>query len=193
MFFTLIIPAYNPGQIIKLFNSIIAQHEPDLLVIVCDDRPDDGIRDVTELYDRLLNIKYCHTKDREMHSPGNTRLDALQYVPDDTVYLLFADDDDYFNPDMLPKIKNKLIQEKMPPMVFTDVYAVTLRHGVQDIYNLNNYERKLLLSKGVFLHGVFYRWDFIKSNGCTFKENISSHEDGYFNAMCISSLICNNM
>jgi len=190
MFFTLIIPAYNPGQIIKLFNSIIAQHEPDLLVIVCDDRPDDGIKDVTELYDRLLNIKYCHTKDREMHSPGNTRLDALQYVPDDTVYLLFADDDDYFNPDMLPKIKNKLIQEKLPFVAMTNFWATKLKYNSTDIYNTNNYYRIYQPDNGVFLHGNFYRWDFVKENGCTFKENISSHEDGYFNSMCLGELIC---
>lgn len=193
MFFTLIIPAYNPQWIIRLFESIIRQQEPDLLVIVCDDRKDEELKDITELYEMRLHIKYCHTKNHTIHQPGNTRMDAMEYVPDDTKYVFFADDDDFFDDGALPKIKQAIIDNNYPPFIMTDIYSTVLNDDATNPWDITQFHNVKKLDLSVFLHGNFYSWKYLKDNNITFKENISSTEDGYFNNMVVNQLLVDDI
>lgn len=180
MFFTLIIPAFNADQICKLLYSIICQDEKDLEIIICDDSESNFIYKIYEIYEKNvpnINIKYFKTERHKYKCPGNTRYDAMKHISKDTKYILFADDDDFIEPNQLPKIKEFIIQNNYPEMIFSRIYEVndTKCENIQDIYNDEQYPKNKILDSFVWLHGNLYRYDFIFKNKINFKEDLHSH------------------
>lgn len=198
MFFTLIIPAFNADQIEKLLYSIICQDEEDLEVIICDDSDYNLIYNIYEIYQNNIpniNIRYFKTEKHKYKCPGNTRYDAMKHISKDAKYILFADDDDFLEPNQLHKIKEFIIQNNYPEMVFSKIYEVhdTNCKDINNIYENGQYPKNKILDSFVWLHGNLYRYDFIFKNGINFKENLRSHEDAYFNCSVLAALHGNNI
>lgn len=177
MFFTLLIPAWNCETTIeRLLNSVVAQNEKDLNVIVVDDSDNEhqGLyENYLKQYEDKLQIEYYKRRDDiyTNHNPGNTRHDLVRRIPDDTKYVFFMDCDDDLNPGMLPKIKQFIIDNKYPEMVFSEF----------DKFNGRTLERVETYNDRAWLHGNFYKRDFLIDNEIQFPVNLPSHEDIYFN------------
>lgn len=195
MFFTLIIPAFNADQVGKLLYSVIRQNEPDLQVVICDDSDSDGVYRVCNKYNAYLNIVYHKTSKHKTKCPGNTRYDGMKYVSKDTKYILFADDDDFFEANALPKIKRFIIDNDYPEVIFSSIYEVvdTKCNDMCKLYDADQYPKKQVLNSFVWLHGNFYRYDFIAEHNITFKEDLVSHEDAYFNCTVLAHLHGSNI
>lgn len=190
MFFTLIIPAFNADQIGKLLYSIVRQNESDLQVIICDDSESDGVYKVYNKYNVYLNLVYCKTDKHKTKCPGNTRYDGMKHISKDTKYVLFADDDDFFEADALPKIKRFIIDNNYPEVVFSNIYETrdTKCNNMCDLYCKGQYPKVQTLSSLAWLHGNLYRYDFLYDNRIEFKEDLISHEDVYFNCSILAHL-----
>lgn len=179
--FSVIIPIYNCEKEIKrLLDSIVVQgwDKEKLEVIVCDDKSTDNTMNLIHQYDDKLNIIYCTTKDREIHCPGNTRKDALEYVSGE--WLTSIDDDDAFEKGAFDAIWQHICQTNEDLMVCA---------------NFREYHdggTKEFLGDETWTHGKWFNVDnLIKKFNITYKENMESHEDLYFNSVVLGHLIGN--
>lgn len=179
MFFTLVIPAYNCEKTInRLLDSVVEQHEDDLKVIVIDDSDHEGLyEEFIKDYEKELHIEYYPRRSElyTIHCPSNTRHDGLlRALEEDTEYIFFADCDDEFVPNKLKTIKKTIKMAKYPEVLFTPFYEWDEKTG----------EQKKLHTDRAWLHGNFYKKDFLKKNDIQFQIDLVSHED-----VCFSSLV----
>ena len=174
---SVIIPAYNcVNTIERLLDSILDQHDDDLEIIICDDHSTDNFIDKVKPYYDKLNIKYYKTKDREIHCPSNTRLDAWKHATGE--WITFIDSDDMFEPDVFKEIKKLIIENNEKYLVFTNFRDYN--------YDTNNYN--LTFTGGTWHHGKFYNRQWLIDEGIDFKENLYTNEDLYFNGLVIATL-----
>ena len=178
MFFTLIIPAYNCETTInRLLDSVVEQHESDLKVIVIDDSDHEGLyEEFIKDYEKELNIEYYPRRNDiyTYHCPGNTRHDGLRRAfEENTQYIFFVDCDDELIPNKLPLIKKTIQNYKYPNELFTPFYEWNNKTG----------ERKKFHIDRAWLHGNFYKKNFLKKYNIQFQIDLISHEDVYFNSL----------
>lgn len=185
MFFTLIIPAYNCQTTInRLLDSIVNQNYNDLKVLVIDDSSSERLcQDYINTYKDKLNIEYYIRRADlyNCHCPGNTRHDGLRRaLEEDTKYILFADCDDEFVPDSFSDIEAFLKENNYPETIQTPFYA----------YNEKTNQPMYLEQHNVsWLHGKFYKKDFLIENNIQFQIDLASHEDIFFNQLVKGYLI----
>ena len=180
-FITIVIPAYNCENTIgRLLNSIAGQNMKDLHIIVCDDSDSehDQLYAYIQPYEKLLSIEYYKRENEpyKIHCPGNTRHSGLRRaLEQDTTYIMFADCDDDFYGDVLPKLKQTLTEAKggMPDVVCTKFHVFSPRGDLV---------RTETFSLG-WLHGKLWRKDFLLRHGIQFKVDMATHEDLYFNSL----------
>ena len=175
---SIIIPCFNCSKTIeKVLNSIEIQDDSDIEIIICDDWSTDNFMKKVELYKDKFNIIYHKTKQRKIHCPGNTRLDALQYASGE--WLVFIDDDDVFEPNAFKNVKELIEKRDEKYLVFTSLgYADINTDKIHCIFD-NDY---------TLLHGKFYNRQYIIDNNINFKENLYICEDLYFNKYAITTL-----
>ena len=184
MFFTLVIPAYNCQETIdRLLTSVVQQHYDDLKVIVIDDsKKEELCQDKINNYKDKLHIDYYirNEKPYNYHCPGNTRHDGLAHaLQENTEYIFFADCDDEFIPDSLQDIHDFLKNNNYPDAIKTSFYTLEGQTGKQ-LY---------IQSEGIgWLHGKFYKKEFLLKNDIQFQIDLISHEDIYFNNLVKSYL-----
>lgn len=169
---SIIIPAFNCRDTIeRLLDSICIQDSEGTEIIICDDQSTDNFMEKVEPYKEKLNIVYTKTKNREMHCPGNTRLDGLNHAIGD--WVTFIDNDDMFEENVFANVKLAIEATGETRYVFspfreyfidTDTYGLIFDNGM------------------TWMHGKFYNRDFLSDNNINFKENLYSHEDLYFNS-----------
>lgn len=177
--FSVIIPVYNcEKEIARLLDSIAAQdwNKSDYEVIVCNDKSTDKCMDIIKSYSDKINIVLCETEEREIHCPGNTRLDGLKYARGE--WITFIDNDDFFEPKAFDKVLKRI--EEVPS---ANVICGNFRE-VDNEQCLNEY-----IKSDTWLHGKWYRRKFLIDNNITFKENLFTHEDVYFNFLVLCNLI----
>ena len=179
---SVIIPAHNCSNTIeRLLNSIILQHDDDLEIIICDDHSTDNFMDKVKPYYDKLNIKYYKTKDREIHCPSNTRLDALGQA--NNKWIIFIDSDDMFIPNSFKYIKNAIKE-------CDNSYKVIYSNFKN--YNSNTNKFNEVYNSTVWLHGKIYNRHFLIENNINFKENLYILEDMYFNNIVFANIIAKN-
>lgn len=179
MFFTLIIPAYNCEETIdRAMISLVNQNFNDLKIIVIDDSDEDRLcQSYINKYKDKLNIDYFIRRSDlySCHCPGNTRHDGLlRALQEDTQYIFFMDDDDEFFPNSFQGIYDFLIQKKCPNVIYSGFWTYKEETGQQ-----LNYENVNIS----WLHGKFYKKDFLLNNDIQFQVDLASHEDVYFNSL----------
>ena len=178
--FSIIIPIYNcQNYINRLLNSILIQNlnKNDYEIIACDDNSKDHGIDIIKTYMDRMNIIVCNTKNRKIHCPGNTRKDALKYASGE--WVTFIDNDDMFEPNAFNSVLDTI--NKYPN---AKVICGQFRE-----YNI---EKNSYVDFGccdTWLHGKWYKLNFLKEKNIDFKENLESHEDIYFNSLVIGHLI----
>ena len=108
---SVIVPLYNGAKwILRLLESVDKQtFKPSMEVIIQDDYSTDGGVELVKSskYMKSLNIKFFTNKQREIHCPGNTRLDGMNNAKG--IWITFIDQDDRYELNALNSIKKKTL------------------------------------------------------------------------------------
>lgn len=180
--FSLVIPCYRPEKtIFRLFDSLTRQGIPkdDLEIILPDDNSGDlnYREELKKTYDFNLVFTETHV---EKHCPGNTRQAGLNLASGEWVF--FADQDDFFEDNALLNVKAYIVNNPDKKM-----YVIsTIMRSYSPKYDECYLEH---VHKGAWLHGKWYNMDnLIKEYNITFKRDLYSHEDVYFNDCALAAL-----
>ena len=176
---SVIIPAYNcSNTIVRLMDSLVNQNQPydDIEIIICDDNSTDNFMDKVRPYSINLNIYYCKTKPREVHCPGNTRMDGWHKASG--TWITFIDNDDMFEAGAFDFIKETIEKTKEKALIFTTFKDYLPETG----------QNMRIFDGMTWMHGKFYNRQWLIDNNIDFKENLCSHEDLYFNSRVFSLL-----
>lgn len=182
---SVIIPIYNcEKEISRLLDSIVNQKwgKEDLEVIACDDNSTDKCMEIVKSYKDKLNIICCRTKEREIHCPGNTRRDAMEYASGE--WITFIDNDDEFENDVFSSVWEQIEAQKASTVMCCRMRNVNyFNHSLDEDIGFND----------TWLHGKFYNKQFLNKYNINFKENLESHEDIYFNTFVIKEIMKNGL
>lgn len=188
--FLICIPCYNCLETIgRLLSSMEKQHYSKLVVVICDDSDNDelslNIFDIKKKYQSITIDYYKREDSYEYHCPGNTRNSllkrALNYYNSD--YIMFADNDDILEFDILQTVSDFIVDNAQPEVVVT---------------NFNEWDetKHAYLSEitgNTWLHGKFYKTEFLKKFNINFKMELYTHEDLYFNCTVDSMIESMNL
>ena len=172
-FFSVIIPCYNSGTVLKnLMESISTQKDADLIeVIIADDCSTVPYPDIINQYTDKLKIKFIQTEYN--FGPGNTRQKGLEIA--EGKWITFADHDDFYLPDAFRTIRNRIKRNKEKYMVVSNFIEYSIK--------TDKILRKMVRTDN-WMHGKFYNLDnFIKPFHLHFKKDLLTHEDIYFSTM----------
>lgn len=175
-----IIPQYKETEtIIKpLLDSISFQAAIDLSkigVIIVNDHSDTKLSDEFLKTYKNLNIRYLETPVNR--GPGQARQFGLD--ASDADYIVFADADDRFYAcNVFAEVFNTLVsnQDKDLDIVYTNwIEELPVPDG--RVLNI------LHQPDQTWVHGKFWRRQFLTERNLRFNENIRVHEDSYFNTI----------
>lgn len=179
---SVIVPCYNCSKTIeRLLDSIVAQKwdKNKFEVIIVDDKSTDDFYSKVEKYKDELNIKTAITS-RDFHCPGNTRQAGLEIAKGE--WITFIDNDDMFIEGSFDKIYNYIQENNVEYIVSTNFYAY-------------DYEEKKITRKfegedaDTWHHGKWYNnRNLIDKYNIHFKDDLFSHEDVFFNSLCLGHL-----
>lgn len=198
MFFSIIIPVYNSEKTIaRLFESIIKQKFIDYEIIIINDGSTDSSENIIlEYKNKFYRFQYIVTKNNGVSVARNEGLKKAMGR-----YILFADADDYFEPNAFLKIYNH-IQTNNSNLLCFNYYNVSLNNEKTDGLNLNNNRIELFPEKAItnFLSYIYinmftgavwnkvYKTDVIRNNCIKFCSNLHIGEDLLFNIEYFSSV-----
>lgn len=188
-YLSVVVPCYNSSKSIeRLLDSIVNQegYDKTLEVIIQDDDHTDGYLDIVEGYRKKypkLNLKVFHNKEREIHCPGNTRLDGMEHATGE--WITFIDHDDLFETNAF-KIFADAVTETAP-----ETMVVTKFRDFD--YKKQEYGQEFSKNNITWLHGKFYNRAFLDQYNIRFKENTESHEDLWFNQSVFSRIRLQNL
>jgi len=98
MFFSVIIPTYNRGEILKYcLDSLVYQTFKNFEVIICDDGSKDNTKSIVETYTEKLNITYLY--EENWGGPARPRNNGIKVAKGQ--WVCFLDSDDLWTPDKL--------------------------------------------------------------------------------------------
>ena len=184
---SVIVPLYNGAKwILRLLESVDKQtFKPSMEVIIQDDySTDDGVELVkSSKYMKSLNIKFFTNKQREIHCPGNTRLDGMNNAKG--IWITFIDQDDRYELNAFEEIFKCIEYNKEENFVVSNFREVVPETG-ELVKEFNQTDI-------TWMHGKFYKRTFLDKYGIKFKENLNSDEDLYFNQTVFSIVTVNNL
>lgn len=182
-FFSIIISCYNSRKTLgALLESIVNQHMGhDIEVVISDDHSTERYDDIIALYDGKLDFVFTQTEYN--CCPGNTREAGAQAATGE--WITFADHDDAFIEDVLPIVKQTILDNNEKYYVITN------------FYEYDPYENKPIKpmiesinSAPGWTHGRFYNLDNLwKEFEVHYQKDLLSHEDVYLTCVldCITS------
>lgn len=177
-YLSIVIPAYNCSS--TLFNAIasIAQqkdsekNKKQIEVIVVDDCSDDDYTEVINKWNDIINISFYRLEKNS--GPGVARQKGLDEARGKWITFLDADDTIAYGAFMNVKAA---LDETDADMLITDFYEQR-----PDFKTYENHS-----GDTVWVHGKYFKKDFIIKNNIRFHENLRTHEDIYFNHLVINS------
>lgn len=184
---SIVIPCYNCSKTIgRLLDSVLANglDKDEYEVVICDDNSTDNFLDIVKTYEDRIDFVYCNTT-RDFHCPGNTRQAALPHISGE--WFTFIDNDDLFEEDVFKQVFDYIDHaQEEPYVIVTNLHEYDLEKG-------ENTQEMIGDRADVWLHGKFYHKRYVLDAwGCHFKEDLFSHEDGYFNSGVLAHLISIN-
>lgn len=177
-FFSVVVPCYNSGDVLKnLLESIATQKDADMIeVIIADDCSTKPYPEVINQYTDRLKIKFVQTEYN--FAPGNTRQVGLEAA--EGKWVTFADHDDFFLPNTFRTIRNRIKRKKEKYMVVSNFIEYST--------HTNKILRKMIKTDN-WTHGKFYNMDnLIKPFHLHFKKDLLTHEDIYFSTLVSCAL-----
>lgn len=181
---SIIIPHYNtPELLYKLIDSI--PQSPDVQIIVVDDNSNHHLQILTELQKKYCDLVQFYTNNTRRKGAGTCRNIGLQHA--DGKWILFADADDFFMPEMYEKVCTYFETDYdevffIPTSIYLDTGKIANRHlKLKKCINhfLENPTRENLLRLKITTCSPCSRLikhDLIRQHNIQFKEILYSND-----------------
>lgn len=171
---TVYITNFNYGKFIKqAIESVLKQTEQSFELIIIDDGSTDNSKEIIEKYKDLKNIRIVYQKNKGLNVTNNIALRAARGK-----YIVRLDADDYFSPNALELLLEKLESDSMLGMVFPDYFIVDTQGEVLERQKRHDFDNEVKLFDQA-AHGActMIRVQFLKEIG-GYDESFSC-QDGY--------------
>lgn len=182
MILQILVPQYKETErdIEKLLESIELQRNidfDDIGVIIVNDGTD-VILDPSFLNKFKFNIKYIRSEHKGVSATRNT---ALKEATAD--YVMFCDADDMFYHPLAIQLIIREVTQKSPDCIYS-----TFIEEVPDTKNPGKFIYNARQQAFVFVHGKVYRRQFLLDKNIWWDEELTLHEDGYFNGLALAQV-----
>lgn len=177
MFFSIIIPSYNPKKFIKQLMESIRNsycYRGDIEVIFSDDQSTEDFEEDLKPYMSDMDIKIIKN-DKHYGYPRWGRQHGLEKAQGK--WICFCDQDDIFLPNAFDQMKQLIEKNNLHDYLVTNFYLCP--PGVTEIDKMKRMEQTLN-----WTHGKFYELSFLRDNNVHYDElrycediNFSSHVD----------------
>ena len=171
---TVYITNFNYGKFIKqAIESVLIQTEQSFELIIIDDGSTDNSKEIIEKYNDLKNIRIVYQKNKGLNVTNNIALRAARGK-----YIVRLDADDYFSPNALELLLEKLESDSMLGMVFPDYFIVDTQGEVLERQKRHDFDNEVKLFDQA-AHGActMIRVQFLREIG-GYDESFSC-QDGY--------------
>ena len=171
---TVYITNFNYGKFIKqAIESVLMQTEQSFELIIIDDGSTDNSKEIIEKYKDLKNIRIVYQKNKGLNVTNNIALRAARGK-----YIVRLDADDYFSPNALELLLEKLESDSMLGMVFPDYFLVDTQGEVLERQKRHDFDNEVKLFDQA-AHGActMIRVQFLREIG-GYDESFSC-QDGY--------------
>ena len=171
---TVYITNFNYGKFIKqAIESVLIQTEQSFELIIIDDGSTDNSKEIIEKYKDLKNIRIVYQKNKGLNVTNNIALRAARGK-----YIVRLDADDYFSPNALELLLEKLESDSMLGMVFPDYFIVDTQGEVLERQKRHDFDNEVKLFDQA-AHGActMIRVKFLREIG-GYDESFSC-QDGY--------------
>ena len=171
---TVYITNFNYGKFIKqAIESVLMQTEQSFELIIIDDGSTDNSKEIIEKYKDLKNIRIVYQKNKGLNVTNNIALRAARGK-----YIVRLDADDYFSPNALELLLEKLESDSMLGMVFPDYFLVDSQGEVLERQKRHDFDNEVKLFDQA-AHGActMIRVQFLREIG-GYDESFSC-QDGY--------------
>ena len=171
---TVYITNFNYGKFIKqAIESVLIQTEQSFELIIIDDGSTDNSKEIIEKYKDLKNIRIVYQKNKGLNVTNNIALRAARGK-----YIVRLDADDYFSPNALELLLEKLESDSMLGMVFPDYFIVDNQGEVLERQKRHDFDNEVKLFDQA-AHGActMIRVQFLREIG-GYDESFSC-QDGY--------------
>ena len=171
---TVYITNFNYGKFIKqAIESVLMQTEQSFELIIIDDGSTDNSKEIIEKYKDLKNIRIVYQKNKGLNVTNNIALRAARGK-----YIVRLDADDYFSPNALELLLEKLESDSMLGMVFPDYFIVDNQGEVLERQKRHDFDNEVKLFDQA-AHGActMIRVQFLREIG-GYDESFSC-QDGY--------------
>lgn len=182
MFLQILVPQYKEDErvISKLLDSIELQRNidfKDIGVIIVNDGSDIILKH-SWLEDYPFKIDYIKAEHKGVSATRNTALKATT-----ADYIMFCDADDMFYHTLALQLIIRECKEKKP-----DCFYSTFVEETPDQKNPGKFIYNARQGAFVFVHGKVYRRQFLIDNDIYWDEELTLHEDGYFNGLALAQV-----
>lgn len=182
MVLQILIPQYKETErdIQKLLDSIKWQRNisfKDIGVIIVNDGSD-IILNPYFLNSYPFKIDYIRAEHKGVSATRNRALKEAT-----AAYVMFCDADDMFYHNLALQLIVKNAKEKQPDCIYS-----TFVEEVPDSQHPGNFLYNARQQAFVFVHGKVYRRQFLLEKNIWWDEELTLHEDGYFNGLALAQV-----
>lgn len=173
--FSVVIPMYNGAETIEnALSSLLPSRQYLKEVIVADDRSTDNCIELAHQFDSMLPMVYTTVKNDLPHGPGNARNAGIDIATGEWIACL--DCDDMFSMTSFTDIYNTIQQVDNDKLasITTSFVQYTIEYNVYTVIENNDPS---------YVHGHYYKRDFLNKFNIRFAPDILIIEDGYFNLL----------
>ena len=126
---TVYITNFNYGKFIEqAIESVLDQTEKSFELIIIDDGSTDNSKEIIEKYKDVDNVRIVYQKNKGLNVTNNIALRAARGK-----YIIRLDADDYFVPNALELLLDKLENDNQLGMVFPDYFIVDAQGVVERV------------------------------------------------------------
>ena len=179
MFFSIIIPTYNPKTFLpRLLNSIDTNEcKNDIEIIIADDRSTEPFDDILEIFDDL-NIKII-INEEHTGFPRDGKQHGLDAAQGD--WICFIDQDDYFEDYAFDRIKDCIDELQAKYYIVSPIFD----HRTDNSIMVHNYNSGLT-------HGKLFERKFLEQYNIKYA-NVTYSEDICFTCVINYIIIANSL
>ena len=142
MKFSIITPTYKrPKELIKCLESVLNNKYNDWEIIIINDSPDfdySTFENFLEINKEKINSKVKYFINQENMGVNFSRNFALKNISEDSDYICFLDDDDYFNSETLIKVNEKLNSLESPDWLIANRFDIRKNKAITQNYTNKN-------------------------------------------------------
>lgn len=173
-FLTIVIPAYNCHSTLTNALASIAMQKfcEEIEVIIADDCSSEDYTDIIDRFNSILDIKLLRCEKNS--GPGVARQLGIDNAAGK--YVTFLDSDDTIAFGAYLNVKEVLVNDE-PDMLITDFYEQR-----DDFKTYVPHQQDT-----VWVHGKYYKMDFLREKNIRCHDTLRTHEDIYFNHLCLNS------